>query len=99
MAGGMGTRFRPLTKYIQKCMIPIGDKEKPILEYIIKLYKHHKIEDLVLLVGYRYLQIKNYFNSGERLDVKLSKRILVIQMLYFTCVFYKLIFYAQRNAT
>ncbi len=72
MAGGMGTRFRPLTNYLQKCMIPIGDKEKPILEYIIKLYKYHNIPDIVLLVGYRFLQIENYFDQGERFGVKLS---------------------------
>ena len=68
----MGTRFKPLTNYLQKCMIPIGDKEKPILEYIIKLYKYHDIKDMVLLVGYRYLQIENYFDKGERFGVKLS---------------------------
>ena len=71
-AGGMGTRFKPLTNYLQKCMIPIGDKEKPILEYIIRLYKHHDVKDLVLLVGYRYLQIENYFDHGERFGVNLT---------------------------
>jgi len=53
-------------------MIPIGDKEKPILEYIIKLYKYHNINDLVLLVGYKFLQIENYFDHGERFGVNLS---------------------------
>jgi len=72
MAGGMGTRFKPLSNYLQKCMIPIGDQEKPILEYIIRLYRHHKINDMVLLVGYRYLQIENYFDSGGRFGVELE---------------------------
>ncbi len=72
MAGGLGTRFRPLTNYLQKCMIPIGDKEKPILEYIIRLFRYHDIKDIVLLVGYRYLQIENYFDQGERFGVNLS---------------------------
>jgi mannose-1-phosphate guanylyltransferase len=72
MAGGMGTRFRPLTNYFQKCMIPIGDMEKPILEYIVKLYRYHDIRDLILLVGYKYLQIQNYFDHGERFDVSLQ---------------------------
>jgi mannose-1-phosphate guanylyltransferase len=53
-------------------MIPIGDKEKPILEYIIKLYKYHSINELVLLVGYRFLQIENYFDRGERFGVNLN---------------------------
>lgn len=72
MAGGMGTRFRPLTNYIQKCMIPIGDKEKPILEYILRLHEHHSVSDIVLLVGYRYQQIMNYFNHGDRFGVNLK---------------------------
>ena len=72
MAGGVGTRFRPLTNYFQKCMIPIGDLEKPILEYIVKLYRYHEIRDLILLVGYKYLQIQNYFDQGERFGVRLQ---------------------------
>jgi mannose-1-phosphate guanylyltransferase len=72
MAGGMGTRFRPLTNYFQKCMIPIGDQQKPILEYVVRLYGYHGVKDLLLLVGYKYQQIKNYFDNGERFNVKMS---------------------------
>jgi len=72
LAGGLGTRFRPLTNYFQKCMIPIGDHEKPILEYIIRLYRYHNIKDLILLVGYRSRQIENYFDHGERFGVKIE---------------------------
>ncbi|MBN2335123.1 nucleotidyltransferase family protein [Candidatus Bathyarchaeota archaeon] len=71
MAGGLGTRFRPLTNYFQKCMIPIGDEQKPIMEYIVRLYNHHEIKDLVLLVGYKHQQIENYFNQGERFGVSM----------------------------
>lgn len=71
LAGGVGTRFRPLTNYFQKCMIPVGDHEKPILEYILRLYRYHGVVDLILLVGYKYLQIRNYFNQGERFNVNL----------------------------
>ncbi len=72
MAGGEGKRFRPLTYYLQKCMIPIGYQEKPMLEYIVRLFAHHKISELVMLVGYKHRQIKNYFNSGERFHVKIK---------------------------
>ena len=72
LAGGQGTRFRPLTYYFQKCMIPVGEAQKPVLEYIIRLFSHHGIRDLVLLVGYKYLQVKNYFNDGGRFGVNLS---------------------------
>jgi mannose-1-phosphate guanylyltransferase len=71
LAGGPGTRFRPLTYYLQKCMIPVGEEEKPVLEHIIRLFVHHEIRDLVLLVDYKYRQIKNYFSDGSRFGVKL----------------------------
>ncbi len=72
LAGGQGTRFRPLTYYFQKCMIPVGEDQKPVLEYIVRLFSHHGIRDLVLLVGYKYQQVKNYFNDGGRFGVNLS---------------------------
>jgi mannose-1-phosphate guanylyltransferase len=72
MAGGLGTRFRPLTNYFQKCMIPIGAQEKPILEYIVRLYNYHDIKELILLAGYKHQQIENFFNHGERFGVKMN---------------------------
>ena len=71
LAGGQGTRFRPLTYYFQKCMIPVGEEQKPVLDYIIRLLSNHEIQDLVLLVGYKHQQIKNYFNDGGRFGVKI----------------------------
>lgn len=72
LAGGQGKRLRPLTYYFQKCMIPIGYMQKPLLEYIVRLLKKHEITDLTLLVGYKNEQIKNYFNSGDRFGVKIQ---------------------------
>jgi mannose-1-phosphate guanylyltransferase len=72
MAGGLGTRFKPLTEYFQKCMIPIGETQKPILEYIVRLYGRHGVTDLVLLVGYKHQQIENYFDRGERFNVSMK---------------------------
>ncbi|MFB0557636.1 MAG: NDP-sugar synthase [Candidatus Bathyarchaeia archaeon] len=72
LAGGTGTRFRPLTYYFQKCMIPVGEDQKPVLEYIVRLFSCHRIRDLVLLVGYKYQQVRNYFNDGRRFGVALS---------------------------
>ncbi len=72
MAGGLGTRFRPLTYYLQKCMVPVGPQQKPILEYILRLYRHHHIRDITLLVGYKHQQIRNYFGDGSRLGLTLT---------------------------
>ncbi|RLG73434.1 MAG: hypothetical protein DRO23_08940, partial [Thermoprotei archaeon] len=72
LCGGVGKRLRPLTYYFQKTMIPIGKRQKPLLEYIVKLLKYHNIKNLVLLVGYKHEQIVNYFENGERFGVKIS---------------------------
>ncbi len=72
LAGGEGTRFRPLTYYFQKCMIPVGEEQKPILDYILRLLKYHGVNETVLLVGYKHQQIENYFEHGERFGVKMT---------------------------
>ncbi len=72
LCGGEGKRLRPLTYYFQKTMIPIGVSQKPLLEYIVKLMRHHNIRDIVLLVGYKYEQITNYFGDGSRFNVRLT---------------------------
>jgi mannose-1-phosphate guanylyltransferase len=72
LAGGEGKRLRPLSYYFQKCMIPIGSMQKPLLEYVIRLLRHHDITDILLLAGYKYEQIVNYFNGGERFGVTMT---------------------------
>ncbi len=72
LAGGEGTRFRPLTYYFQKCMIPVGEEQKPILDYILRLLKYHGVNQTVLLVGYKHQQIENYFEHGERFGVEMT---------------------------
>jgi mannose-1-phosphate guanylyltransferase len=71
LAGGEGKRLRPLTYYFQKCMIPVGIKQKPLLEYILLFLKRHGIVDARLLVGYKHEQIRNYFDDGSRFGVKI----------------------------
>ncbi|MEM2739753.1 MAG: nucleotidyltransferase family protein [Candidatus Bathyarchaeia archaeon] len=71
LCGGPGSRLRPLTYYFQKSMIPIGSKQKPLLEYIVLLLKKHGIKDIVLLAGYKHEQIENYFGDGSRFGVNI----------------------------
>lgn len=72
LCGGPGVRLRPITYYFQKTMLPIGSKQKPLLEYVIRLLKFHGVEDLALLVDYKAEQIQNYFDDGSRFNVKIS---------------------------
>lgn len=71
LCGGPGKRLRPITYYFQKAMIPIGAKQKPLLEYIVRLFRFHGISDLVFLVDYKAEQIINYFNEGSRFNVRI----------------------------
>jgi len=69
--GGAGVRLRPLTYYVQKTMIPIGTNEKPLLEYIVRLLRHHGITEQLFLVSYKARQIVNYFGDGSRFGVRI----------------------------
>ncbi|MGQ9680606.1 MAG: sugar phosphate nucleotidyltransferase, partial [Candidatus Bathyarchaeia archaeon] len=72
LAGGEGKRLRPLTYYFQKCMIPVGSLQKPLLEYIVTLLRSHGVVKQRLLVGYKHEQIVNYFNHGDRFGVEIE---------------------------
>jgi len=72
LCGGPGVRLRPITYYFQKTMIPIGPKQKPLLEYVVRLFRFHGIKDLSFLVNYKAEQIVNYFDKGSRFDVNIS---------------------------
>ncbi len=72
LAGGKGLRLRPLTYYFQKCMIPVGSSQKPLLEYVIRLMRYHGIKDILVLVGYKREQIINYFGDGSRFGVNIK---------------------------
>jgi len=72
LAGGLGTRLRPLTHQIPKVMVLI--KEKPFLEYILELLKRNNLKKIVLCAGYLGEKIENYFGNGKKwgMDIKYS---------------------------
>jgi mannose-1-phosphate guanylyltransferase / phosphomannomutase len=70
MAGGFGTRLRPLTANIPKPMTPLLNR--PIIEHIIALLKMHKITDLVLILYHQADIIKDYFKDGRKFGVKIQ---------------------------
>ncbi len=72
LCGGLGTRLRPITYYFQKTMIPIGLKQKPILEYVVQLFRFNGITNLAFLVNHKAEQIINYFADGSRFDVEIA---------------------------
>lgn len=68
-AGGLGTRLRPFTYEIPKVMIPV--REKPFLEYLLKLLKKNGLDKIVLCIGYLGKQIENYFENGKSLGINI----------------------------
>lgn len=70
MAGGLGSRLRPLTKTIPKPLLPIG--EKPIIQFIIEQMKDYGIEKIFISVNYKKEVIKNYLRTGERFGLHIQ---------------------------
>lgn len=69
MAGGEGTRLRPLTCDIPKPMLPLLNR--PTIEYIIELLKKHGITDIAVTLQYLPEQIEEYFEDGQKWGVNL----------------------------
>lgn len=72
LCGGRGERLRPLTDYFQKTMIPLGEKKRPLLEYIVRLLAFHGVRNITMLTGYRMEEIHDYFKDGSAFGVKVA---------------------------
>ncbi len=70
MAGGFGTRLRPLTSIIPKPMVPVVNK--PMMEHVIRLLKFSGIDDLIVLLLYQHEYITGYFGDGSKLGVNIK---------------------------
>ena len=70
MAGGEGTRLRPLSLGSPKPMTPLLGR--PVMEHIINLLKEHGITDICVTLCYKPQAVMNYFGSGERLGIRLT---------------------------
>jgi NDP-sugar pyrophosphorylase family protein len=64
LAGGLGKRLQPVINDRPKPMASVGDK--PFLEYQLEWLKRQDIDRLILCVGHRYQQIRDYFGDGQR---------------------------------
>lgn len=70
LAGGKGTRLRPLTYQTPKAMLTINGK--PFLEYQLKLIRSYGFCDAIVLAGYLGEQIMEYFGDGQKLGMNLQ---------------------------
>lgn len=69
MAGGEGTRLRPVTCNRPKPMVPLVNK--PVMEHIVELLKKHGFSDIAVTLQYMPDLVKDYFNDGSDFGVKM----------------------------
>ena len=70
MAGGEGSRLRPLTSNMPKPLVPVAGR--PIMEHILLHLRRHQLRDVVATVQYLGASIRNYFGDGSEQGVALS---------------------------
>ena len=70
MAGGEGTRLRPLTSNAPKPMLPIVNV--PMMEHIVHLLRRHGFDEIIVTVAFLSNVIKDYFGDGSELGVSIS---------------------------
>ena len=82
MAGGFGTRLRPLTMTLPKPMVKI--KNVPMMEHIVNLLKKHGIKDITSVLYYQPDIITNHFESGAAFGINMNY--VLAQADYVTAV-------------
>lgn len=70
MAGGQGTRLRPLTSNQPKPMVPVVNK--PTIEHILELLKRHGIDEVIVALAFLPRLIRNYLGDGSSLNMRIS---------------------------
>jgi mannose-1-phosphate guanylyltransferase/phosphomannomutase len=69
LAGGEGTRLRPLTSNQPKPMMPVANR--PMMEHIIRLLAEHGFDDIVVTVAFLANHIRTYFGDGSDFGVRM----------------------------
>jgi len=70
MAGGFGTRLRPLTINIPKPMVPIGNL--PMMEHVVNLLRQHGFDDVLALTFFQSEVIRDYFRDGRKFGIRMN---------------------------
>jgi mannose-1-phosphate guanylyltransferase/phosphomannomutase len=69
MAGGEGTRLRPLTSNAPKPMLPLVNE--PMMEHIVRLLQRHGFDEIVVTVAFMANHIRTYFGDGSDFGVRM----------------------------
>ncbi len=77
LAGGQGTRLRPLTDTKPKPMIEFHGK--PFLEYLIEMIRDQGFDRILLLLGYLSEVIQNYFGNGSKWGISIEYSVSAVE--------------------
>ncbi|GAT69324.1 mannose-1-phosphate guanyltransferase [Planomonospora sphaerica] len=69
MAGGEGTRLRPMTANQPKPLLPVVNR--PIMEHVLRLLKRHGFTETVVTVQFLAALVRTYFGDGDELGMDL----------------------------
>ena len=69
MAGGFGTRLKPLTVSLPKPMVPVANR--PLMQYVLELLKRHGFESVMGLLYFQPEAITDHFGDGQELGLNL----------------------------
>ncbi|GAA2274910.1 mannose-1-phosphate guanyltransferase [Nonomuraea roseoviolacea subsp. roseoviolacea] len=70
MAGGEGTRLRPMTANQPKPLLPVVNR--PIMEHVLRLLKRHGVTETVVTLQFLAALVRNYFGDGDELGMSLQ---------------------------
>lgn len=70
LAGGLATRIRPLTEDTPKSMLPVAGE--PFIAHQLRLFARQGVSHVVLLVGYRWEQIRDFVGDGRQFGVSVT---------------------------
>ncbi|HET6910579.1 MAG TPA: mannose-1-phosphate guanyltransferase [Mycobacteriales bacterium] len=70
MAGGEGSRLRPLTANLPKPLLPVANR--PVMEHVLRLLRRHGVIDTVVTVQFLASLVRNYFGDGDELGMSLQ---------------------------
>jgi mannose-1-phosphate guanylyltransferase / phosphomannomutase len=70
MAGGEGTRLRPITANQPKPMLPVVNR--PIMEHVLRLLRKHGFDETVVTVQFLASIVRNYFGDGDDFGMSLQ---------------------------
>lgn len=70
LAAGLGTRLRPLTESLPKCLVPVGDR--PMIDYSLLLLRHYGIREIIVNIHHLGQQVEAYLRDGKRFGLEVS---------------------------